>query len=135
VEHYCGKIAARTHELSNACSTLRELLTAHLEGISEFEPFYTRLVIENRLLPQGARDAWIGVQSAISLHFSRAAVLETECAGKDTTLLFNAWMGMIHYYIVNSDLYAPEGGVIRRYGERLLDFFLSMVKKEGSNGK
>ncbi len=127
VGHYCGKIVERTCELSDACCTLRELLTAHLEGISEFEPFYTRLVIENRLLPQKARDAWVSVQSAIALHFSRAAVLEAECADKDSTLLFNTWTGMVHYYIVNSDLYAPEGGIIDRYGARLVGFFMSMV--------
>ncbi|MEL7603929.1 MAG: TetR/AcrR family transcriptional regulator, partial [Bacillota bacterium] len=134
VSHYCGRIAARTHELSDACCTLRELLTAHLKGIGEYEPFYTRLVIENRLLPQGARDAWVGVQSAISLHFSRAAVLQSECADKDSTLLFNTWMGMVHYYIVNSDLYAPEGGVVDRYGERLVDFFMCMATGK-ANGR
>jgi hypothetical protein len=42
-----------------------------LDGIMEFEPFYTRLVIENRLLPTGARDSFIAIQSVISLHFSQ----------------------------------------------------------------
>lgn len=130
VEHYCGSIAVRTHELSDACGTLRELLTAHLTGIAEYEPFYTRLVIENRLLPQAARDAWISVQSAISLHFSRAAC---ESGAEDAALLFNAWMGLVHYYLANGDLFAPEGGVIRRYGETLINFYLSMAEgaKEG----
>jgi len=135
VAYYCGKIAARTHELSDACCTLRELLTAHLKGIGEFEPFYTRLVIENRLLPPGARDAWVKVQSEIALHFSRATVLEAECADKDSTLLFNTWVGMVHYYIVNSDIYAPEGGVIERYGERLVSFFMSMVVGNSHSSK
>ena len=131
--HYCGAIAERTHALSEGCGTLRELLAAHLEGIAAFEPFYTRLVIENRLLPQGARDAWLTVQSAISLHFSRIAAREADCAGKDAALLFNTWMGLVHYYLANGDLFAPEGGVIRRYGETLANFYIDMATKEGEH--
>lgn len=127
VEYYCGRIAARTHELSDENGTLRELLTAHLQGIMTFEPFYTRLVIENRLLPQGARDAWMGVQSAISFHFSRAAAREMGGADTEVSLLFNSWMGLVHYYLANSDLFDPEGQIIRRYGETLTDFFMKMV--------
>lgn len=127
VEHYCGKIAARTHELSDRSGTLRDILAAHLEGIMAFEPFYTRLVIENRLLPQNARDAWMGVQSAISFHFSRAAARELGSAETDASLLFNSWTGLVHYYLANGDLFAPEGQVIRRYGETLVNFFLKMI--------
>jgi AcrR family transcriptional regulator len=127
VEHYCGAIAARTHALSDASGTLRELLAAHLQGIMAFEPFYTRLVIENRLLPQGARDAWLAVQSAISFHFSRAAAQELGGAETDASLLFNSWIGLVHHYLSNGDLFAPEGQVIRRYGEQLIGFFLKMA--------
>ena len=127
VEHYCSKIAARTHELSDTSGTLRELLAAHLQGITDFEPFCTRLVIENRMLPQPARDAWMGVQSAISFHFSRAVARELGSAAADASLLFNSWMGLVHYYLANGDLFAPEGEVIRRYREKLMDFFLTMV--------
>ncbi len=134
VAHYCGKIAACTHELSDNNGTLRELLAAHLQGIMDYEPFYTRLVIENRLLPQDARDAWIGVQSAVSLHFSQAAARvfgETQNA----SLLFNTWIGLVHYYLSNGDLFAPEGQVIRRYGERLINFFLAMAAGCGKEEK
>ncbi|MHC1771803.1 MAG: TetR/AcrR family transcriptional regulator [Flexilinea sp.] len=48
---YGQKIALHTHALAESCGSLRGLLRAHLDGIMEFEPFYTRLVIENRLLP------------------------------------------------------------------------------------
>ncbi len=123
----CGAIAARTHALSEGCGTLRGLLEAHLRGIAEFEPFYTRLVIENRLLPQGARDAWLAVQSAVSLHFSRVAAAESACAGKDTALLFNTWVGLVHHYLANGDLFAPAGGVIRRYGTTLADFYMALA--------
>ena len=135
VEHYCGKIAVHTHELSGGSGTLRELLAAHLQGIMAFESFYTRLVIENRLLPQAARDAWMGVQSAISFHFSRASVREMGSMEADASLFFNTWMGLVHYYLANGDLFAPEGQVIRQYGEKLMDFFLKMVSGCAKEGK
>jgi hypothetical protein len=101
------------------------LLRAHLAGINEYEPFYTRLVIENRLLPQAARDAWIGIQSAISFHFSR--IVTKEWPSADTALLFNTWMGLVHYYLINGDLFAPEGHVVSRYTETLVTFYIKLT--------
>ncbi len=129
VQYYCNQIAMRTHELSDSCSTLKEMLSAHLDGIAEYEPFYTRLVIENRMLPPEARDAFITVQSAISFHFSKA--LEKEgISSIPAGILFNMWMGLVHYYLSNGDLFAPEGNVIRRYKDTLTDAFLSLLEKE-----
>jgi AcrR family transcriptional regulator len=133
----CGQhIALRTHELASQSTGLESLLRAHLAGISEHEPFYTRLVIENRLLPQAARDAWIGIQSAISFHFSR--IVTREWPGADTALLFNTWMGLVHYYLINGDLFAPEGHVVSRYTDTLVAFYMKLTagmageaKKEG----
>jgi AcrR family transcriptional regulator len=92
VAFYGQKIALRTHELSPSCVNLPELLRAHLDGIMEFEPFYTRLVIETRLLPPGARDSFIAIQSAISFHFSKAVDRGREADGDGeipSYLLFN----------------------------------------------
>lgn len=125
VAEYGGRIARRTHELASQSATFEDLLRAHLAGIGEYEPFYTRLVIENRLLPQAVRDVWIGIQSAISFHFSQLA--ERELPGADTALLFNTWMGLVHYYLVNGDLFAPEGRVIPRYADTLVDFYMKLA--------
>ncbi len=130
VVFYGQKIAMRTHVLAQSCEHLSELLWAHLDGIMEFEPFYTRLVIENRLLPPGARDSFIATQSAISFHFSQVAQRELKSAQSDEVpsyLLFNMWVGLVHYYLANGDLFAPEGHVIRRYGETLVKSFMKLV--------
>ncbi|MDF2567908.1 MAG: regulatory protein TetR [Oscillospiraceae bacterium] len=131
ITSYCGKIAERTHELANSGGTIREMLSAHLEGIIEFEPFYTRMVIENRLLPANARDAWIHLQSAISFHFSQAIEREPQSNKMDIplSLLFNMWMGLVHYYLANGDLFSPNGNVIRRYKQTLIENYLKMIEK------
>ncbi|MBP1736417.1 MAG: transcriptional regulator [Oscillospiraceae bacterium] len=132
VERYCGGMAARLHELTCSCGDVREFLSAHLEGIMEFEPFYTRLVIENRFLPLGARDAWITVQSAISYHFSQMVEREISLVRTDVPLsvLFNTWMGLIHYYLENGDLFAPGESVIHRYKNVLCGNYLKMITTE-----
>lgn len=129
----CGEIALRTHELAEGCGSMREILAAHLSGIREYEPFYTRLVIENRLLPEPARDAWANIQSAVSFHFSRVAERELRAGTiRDipAALLFNMWIGLIHYYLSNGDLFAPEGGAVERYGNIWIDAYLKMIQKE-----
>ncbi len=131
---YGQKIALRTHVLTQSCGHLSELLQAHLNGIMEFEPFYTRLVIENRLLPPGARDSFIAIQSAISFHFSQAVQRELKPAQSDgvpSYLLFNMWVGLVHYYLANGYLFAPEGQVIRRYGDTLIQSFLKLLTTKG----
>lgn len=138
IETYCGKIAQRTHELESSSASFHELLTAHLASIGEYEPFYTRLVIENRLLPAASRDAWINLQSAISFHF--AQVVEKESDLKiikeiPTYLLFNMWIGLIHYYLANGDLFAPDGKVLERYGETLVSTYIKMIQQKTGDEK
>jgi len=133
VETYGGKIALRTHELADSCEHMKEILSAHLAGIMEFEPFYTRLVIENRLLAPAARDVWVSVQSAISFHFSQVAGREIQ-SGRSinlpTHLLFNIWVGLVHYYLANGDLFAPEGNVIKRYGDTLVENYIKLIQTD-----
>ena len=136
VESYGQKIAMRTHGLADTSEHFEELLRAHLDAITEFEPFYTRLVIENRLLPPGARISWIALQSAISLHFSLVYDRGSEKAFNKRVpphMLFNMWMGLVHYYLGNGDLFAPEGNVIRRYGDTLIQNYMLLLT--GDNQK
>lgn len=127
VNHFCNKIALRTHELSESCSSLKELLSAHLDAISEYEAFYTRLVIENQMLSQGVRDTFIVAQSIISLHFSK--VLEkNRKASVSSDILFNMWIGLIHHYLSNGDIFAPKGCVIDSYKNLLTESFTSLLE-------
>lgn len=130
IESYGGKMAMRTHELAGSSGRMKDILSAHLAGIMEFEPFYTRLVIENRLLPPAARDVWVSVQSAISFHFSQVTEREISSGSSielPAYMLFNMWVGLVHYYLANGDLFAPEGDVIKRYGNTLIENYLKLI--------
>ncbi len=130
IEEYGIRIARRTHELAKSSGKLREILEAHLLGIQEQESFYTRLVLESRNLPPVARQAVISIQSAISFHIGMAATTAMqsgEIIKMPESLLFNTWVGLVNYYLMNSDLFSPETPVLERYGQTLVDHFMKLV--------
>jgi len=42
-------------------------------------------------------------------------------------LLFNTWVGLVHHYLINRDLFAPKGSVLRKHGPVLLTYFLDLI--------
>jgi AcrR family transcriptional regulator len=133
IEEFGDSIARRLHELCESGADTREVLSAHLEGIREREDFYARLVVEAPLLPKAARDSMVLIQSSIAFHLSPA--LEADAAAgrvKDLPLhlVFNTWIGLVHHYLANRDLFAPGASVIERRGPELLDHFMALISKE-----
>lgn len=135
IEEFDSRITFRLHELaSNKCS-IREILKAHIDGIREYELFYTRLVIEGRLLPKVARETFVIIQSSISFHLSKAAEEEMKkgnIISMPMHLLFNTWVSLIHYYIANSDIFSNGESIMEAYGEELINHFIKLIsfKKE-----
>lgn len=132
IQEFGQRMSLRTHELAGQCESLREMLAAHLNSMQEFEGLYTRLILEGPFLPPVARNAFIMIQSAISLHISQAAVREMEMGtikAMPVHLFFNTWMGLIHYYLTNRDLFAPGDSVLERHGPMLLAHFMNLVRK------
>jgi AcrR family transcriptional regulator len=130
IERIGNLIAARLHELAEQQASFRDILRAHVQGLLECETFYGRLVVEGPRLPPDARRTAIGVQSAISFHLEEAARREM-AAGRlkrvAYPLLFNTWLGLLHHYLANSDLFAPGGSVLARRGPELINHFMALV--------
>ncbi|NLI14212.1 TetR/AcrR family transcriptional regulator [Pelotomaculum propionicicum] len=129
INEFGARVTRRLHELAGGGS-VHEILEAHLKGLAEFEPFYTRLVREGSLLPESARNTLIMIQSAVSFHLSQAA--EREMAAGiirrlPMHLLFNTWIGLVHYYLANGDLFSPGKPVLERYGKELLEHYLTLI--------
>ena len=130
VEEFGFRIAQRLHELLDTNRSLFEVLEAHITGLIEFEPFYTRLVIERRLLPESVRDTYIMIQSTISFHIGIAAEKEMEegiIRQIPLHLIYNTWIGLIHYYITNGDLFCSSGSVLKQHGQELLQHYISLI--------
>jgi AcrR family transcriptional regulator len=126
-------ITDRLHALVAEGATLRDVLHAHLRCLEEHEDAYARLLAERPLLPKGFTRTWTAIQSAVSHHIARAAEPELR-AGRlqamPVHLLFNTWLGLVHHYLINRELFAPGGSVLRRHGRALADHFMTLVSTE-----
>jgi Transcriptional regulator len=130
IEEFGARVSLRLHELAACNMSLRGILSAHINGLTEYEGFYTRLVIEGQMLPDSARSVFAMIQSTISFHISKAAereIKEGTIAPHPIHLIFNTWVGLIHYYLANNDLFAPDESVLKRYGHELLEHYLSLI--------
>ena len=130
IEQFGERLTRRLHELNRGGLGMPEVLQAHLQGLAEFENFYTRMVIEGPLLPVEAQQTLLMVQSAISFHLIQAAenqMATGEIRPVPVHLLFNTWIGLIHHYLVNRQWFAPEGKVLERYGPELTAHFLNLI--------
>lgn len=133
IREFGERVNLRLHEMLNNEADLKDLLRSHIDGLKEFEAFYTHLIIERRMLPKTITDTFIMIESTISFHIGIAAEREMKMGSLKKVpvhLIFNSWVGLIHYYLTNSDLFCQEGSVLDIYGEELLMYYLNQIKKE-----
>lgn len=131
VSLYCKKIAEKTSTAFSLKGDCAKFLDAHLEVINEYEDFYVKLMTENTLLPVLARDEWINMQSIISHHFISTFenVLKEELRNVPSFFLYNMWIGLVHHYLANSDLYSVNGCVIKENKKLLIENYLMLILK------
>jgi AcrR family transcriptional regulator len=134
IDEFGRRVSYRLHILAARGRGFRENLKAHLKGLSEYEPLYARLISECRLIPRRARMSFVMIQSAISLHLGAAVEKETRegiLRPMPLHLLFNTWIGLVHHYLINGDLFAPnKPSVLKKYGTVLIDHFCALVARE-----
>lgn len=135
IEEFGMRVTKKLHELVEENCEIEGLLVAHLKGIQEYEAFYSRLISEASLLPESARNTLIEIQSAISFHLIQVAEREMSASRilrMPLNLMFNTWIGLINYYLINKDIFAPGESVISRYGQQLIDHYMNLISiKEG----
>jgi hypothetical protein len=118
------------HDLVEAGGSLQAMLSAHLQCIGENETFYSHLIGDLYGLPRQARLHVIAIQSGISHHIFRAADVEA-CDGKikriAPDLFFNTWIGLIHHYLMNRELFTTEGSIIETHSKKLVGHFINLI--------
>jgi len=131
IEDFGDGMCRRLHDLSRRGDGIHALLEAHLQAIAEREDFYVRLVTEASMLPEAARTSLVMIQSTVSFHITRAAEAGMD-AGRirrqPVHMLFNTWIGLLHHYLANRELFAPNGRLIGSRGAELLEYFLSLIE-------
>ena len=130
IEAFADQVIGRLNELNDRGAGVREVLAAHLEGLIEHEALYARLVMEGPILPSGARTTMLAIQSVVSHHLYAAAEKDWERAElrrMPQHLLFNTWLGLIHHYLVNQELFAPNESALARHGQELLEHYMGLL--------
>ncbi len=132
IDEFGKRLSIEFKDAFNNNRGLSHVLKAHLQILQEFEDFYARLVIESPLLSLKVRGTLFTLQSGISHEIFTAAMREIkqgQIRNIKRHLLFNTWISLIHYYLANKDLFAPNKSVIAEKGNELLRHYLSLIKK------
>jgi AcrR family transcriptional regulator len=134
IEDFGEAMSRRLHALAESGGGTREALASHLRGMREREDFYARLVVEAPLLPVRARQSLVLIHSAMAIHLASAVqsdVLAGRVKEMPLHLLYNTWIGLVHHYLANRELFAPGASVLKRRGGELLDHFMSLIVEGG----
>ncbi|MDW2800548.1 TetR/AcrR family transcriptional regulator [Clostridium boliviensis] len=125
-------IAAEFHEMEESSKSISDFLDAHLKILIDHEDFYLRLITERSLLPEEVQYVYADNQAAAAHHFNRMMTREMKNgAVKEIPvhMLFNTWLGLIHYYLCNKEFFSPDEPVLARYSGELKHTFLSLITK------
>lgn len=110
---------------------LKDLLKAHVDVLAEFEDFYMRLISESQSLPAHIRSIVYSMNSSLSYRFYRAAKIEMDkgtIKKMNQISFFNTWMGLVHYNILNRDLFSEKTPIMNEVGEELIRHFIYLIK-------
>ena len=125
-------INSELQSLSEYGNDIVKLLGLHIDTLIRHEGFYKRLITEAVYLPEEAKNTFIAIQSTLSIHFIEVLGHEISKGHvKDIPfhMIFNTWLGLVHYYLLNSDLFAPGESVLMRYKDTLIECFVSLIKQ------
>ncbi|CRX38002.1 TetR/AcrR family transcriptional regulator [Estrella lausannensis] len=106
------------------CSNLKDFLTTHLEALKEWEDFYRWLIIESPLLEEEIGHRLVFLRSGISAYFRSALPKDPV---NEPSFLFNTWMALLHYYLIERALFVKDKPFIEHGGEELVNRYLKLI--------
>ncbi|GHU70928.1 TetR family transcriptional regulator [Spirochaetia bacterium] len=132
LERFFRELGEKMHCLAEADNDLETLLRGFLAIAADHEAFYKRLVLETHTLPPDMKKMLVSLRSANAHHFEMAAkrgIRQGRIKKLPLHLMFNTWMGLVYYYLQNSEWFAPGQSVIKRYKDELVSFYMSLITK------
>ncbi len=132
IESFGADLALEIHDLTEKNDSIKKLLETHLNILSKHENFYIHLISEKSLLPEDVRMTLVNIQFNFAFHFNR--IIEGEIQNHTVKsipvyMVFNTWIGLIHYYLLNKDLFSPDEPLLKRYSLELIATLLELIKK------
>lgn len=108
--------------------TIEAVLSTHIRVLEKWEPFYRQLVICAPHLPETIRVMIYNIQSGIAYYLQQAIAKEQIRLAVPLHILLNAWLGLLHYYLENRELFVTSGSLLAAKGQELTYFYLKIVK-------
>ena len=133
VKEFSCSVSVRINELSQTAENIDELLNGHLDILSDYENFYCVLITETTLLPGEAKAVFTGLTEGLSARFDRLVtdgIEDGTLKRLPANILFNAWIGLVHYYIQNKTLFPAAGSVLKRYKKQLIFTYCELIRKQ-----
>ncbi|MFD1472479.1 TetR/AcrR family transcriptional regulator [Companilactobacillus mishanensis] len=110
---------------------IENFLINYMDVIQKNEQFYIRLIGEKDLLPDEARLMFLNLQLSNARSFATIVKLQRnsmKLKNIPSTMMFNTWIGLVHYYLLNKDLFSPKGSVIKKYRDELISTYLELIR-------
>ena len=135
---FSARIGQQLHYLSESQRSVENLLRDHLKILIEYESFYTSIIADIHRLPDEIRNIWGTIQATTAFHFNKVIEYEKEkgtIKNIPVHMIFNTWMGLIHYYLLNKDFFSKENeSVLVRYENELVQSFLEFLLIKAGEG-
>ena len=132
MDSFSQDINKELHSLVESSGDIEKLLNMHINVLIQHEGFYKRLATEEVYLPEEARNRLIAIQPTLSIHLLQALNGEI-LAGKIKTvpsyMLFNTWLGLIHYYLLNGELFSKQELILAHFKNALIECFMALIKQ------
>ena len=132
--HVCQRfltaVDAKTRQGLRGSSGLEPFLYAHMEAISAHEALYTRLIQELSVLPKEVRTLLLETQSAVSSHLKMVLRKDDgslSLSPDEHYFLFNSWMGVLTYYLLNRDHFTTSERLLKEQGQTIVELFLKLT--------
>ncbi len=107
--------------------TLTDLLIIHLEIIHKNEKLYTHFIRERFFLSKEANQYYITIQKIFSDFLAFAFTHAQVYTPLPHYSLFNTWIGLIHYYLENFDLFNSEKDILDTYKDDLVYNYIVLI--------
>ena len=133
IEDFADTLAARFRELEGVYGAVEELLGAHIDILSEYENFYSRFVMGASGLPENAKSSFEKIKSSFAVHFNDAlnsGIGNGELKRLPPQILLNAWIGLLHYYLLNGDVSISDGSILKKYKKQLIFTYCELLRRQ-----
>lgn len=133
IDDFGSRLASELKKNVGAESELEKVLKAHIRSLTAYEDFYFRLLSELHSLPNSIKSTVFMLNSAVSWNMWEATeplIKSGKIRKIDRPSLFNTWMALIHYHLVNREQFSTQKSIFKDKGDALVKHFMNLIQNQ-----